>query len=123
MALFRRKRAGVTREAGSDDVRHLEEFVRTRRGVEGFVEPRTTVTSTTIALVAHDGEWTRRRIEDERAAADFGKRMTIPVYDVQIVGYPQRMRDWSRQQKVAGRDGARRPSPVEPEPPLDLPPI
>ena len=67
MALFRRKRAGTTREAGSEDVRHLEEFARSRRGVEGFVEPRTTVTSTTIALVAHDGEWTRRRIEDERA--------------------------------------------------------
>lgn len=122
MALFRRKRAGTTREAGSDDLRHLEEFVRSRRGVEGFVEPRTTVTSTTIALVAHDGEWTRRRIEDERAAADFGKRMTIPVYDVQIVGYPQRMREWSRRQKLAGRDGVPGPA-AQPDPPHDLPPL
>ena len=122
MALFRRKRAGTIREAGSEDVAHLEEFVRSRRGVEGFVEPRTTVTSTTIALVAHDGEWTRRRIEDERAAADFGKRMTIPMYDVQIVGYPQRMREWTRKQKDAGRDGVRRSAP-EPEQPLDMPPL
>ena len=122
MALFRRKRAGTIREAGSEDLAHLEEFARSRRGVEGFVEPRTTVTSTTIALVAHDGEWTRRRVEDERAAADFGKRMTIPVYDVQIVGYPQRMRDWTRQRKLAERDGVPR-TVAAPEPPLEMPPI
>lgn len=122
MALFRRKRAGTIREAGSEDLAHLEEFARSRRGVEGFVEPRTTVTSTTIALVAHDGEWTRRRVEDERAAADFGKRMTIPVYDVQIVGYPQRMRDWTRQRKLAERDGVPR-TVSAPEPPLEMPPI
>lgn len=122
MALFHRKRVGTTREAGSEDLRHLEEFVRSRRGVEGFVEPRTTVMWTTIALVAHDGEWTRRRIDDERAAADFGKRMTIPVYDVQIVGYPQRMREWSRQRKLAERDGVRRTAP-EPELPLEMPPL
>ena len=121
MALFRRKRAGTIREAGSEDVAHLEEFVRSRRGVEGFVEPRTAVTSTTIALVAHDGEWTRRRIEDERAAADFGKKMSIPMYDVQIVGYPQRMRDWTRRRKLAERDGVSRAIP--PEPPLEMPPI
>ena len=100
MALFRRKLAGTIRVAGTEDVRHLEAFARSRRGVEGFVEPRTTVTSTTVALVAHDGEWTRRRVDDERAAADLGKRLGIPVYDVQIVGYPQRMREWSRLHKA-----------------------
>ncbi|MEO6714389.1 MAG: oxidoreductase [Mycobacteriales bacterium] len=122
MGLFKRKRAGTTREAVNDDVRHLEQFAQSRRGVEGFVEPRTTVTTTTMALVAHDGEWTRRRIEDERAAADFGRRMTIPVYDVQIVGYPQRMRDWTRRQNKARRDGVAAPS-LEPEPPVELPPL
>ncbi len=36
-------RTGSTRVRASDgeDVRHLENFVRTRQGVEGFVEPRT----------------------------------------------------------------------------------
>jgi hypothetical protein len=122
VALFRRKRAGTTREAGSEDVRHLEEFARSRRGVEGFVEPRTTVTSTTIALVAHDGEWTRRRIDDEKAAADLGRRLTIPMYDVQIVGYPQRMREWTRRQKSAGRDGARSAPEVTSSEPRTEPP-
>jgi hypothetical protein len=119
VALFRRKRAGTLREADSDDLRHLEDFARSRRGVEGYVEPRTTVTSTTVALVAHDGEWTRRRVDDERAAADLGKRLAIPIYDVQIVGYPQRMREWSRRQKAGGAGAVRH----EPEPPLDMPPL
>ena len=105
MALFRRNRPGTLRGADSEDLRHLEEFVRTRRGVEGYVEPRTAVTSTTVALVAHDGEWTRRRIEDERAAADFAKKANIPMYDVQIVGYPQRMREWTRMRKATGQTG------------------
>ena len=37
-------------------------------GVEAYVEPRTTVTDTTILLVAHDGEWTRRRVDGPRGA-------------------------------------------------------
>jgi len=47
---------------------HLKDFVATRAGVEMYVEPRTTVTPTTIVLIATNGEWTRRRIADERAA-------------------------------------------------------
>lgn len=103
VGLFNRKRPGTLRQADSEDLRHLEEFTRTRRGVEGYVEPRTTVTATTIALVAHDGEWTRRRVDDERAAADFGRKLGIPVYDVNIVGYPARMREWTRLRKRAER--------------------
>jgi hypothetical protein len=113
VSLFSRKRPGTLRQADSEDERHLEDFIRTRRGVEGYVEPRTTVTSTTLALVAHDGEWTRRRVEDERAAADLGKRLGIPIYDVQIVGYPKRMREWTRLRKLAepgGPAGAERPT-------------
>jgi hypothetical protein len=63
--------------------------------VEAFVEPRTAVTETTVVLVAHDGEWTRRRIAGAEAARRLGKRLGIPVYDVALVGYPQRMRDYT----------------------------
>jgi hypothetical protein len=119
VALFRRKLAGTVRVAGSEDVRHLEAFAKSRRGVEGYVEPRTTVTSTTVALVAHDGEWTRRRVNDARAAADLGKRVGIPIYDVQIVGYPPRMREWSRKHQAGHvqRGGAAS------EPQAELPPL
>lgn len=105
VALFRRRRPGTLRQADSADVAHLEEFVRTRRGVEAYVEPRTTVTETTVALVAHDGEWTRRRIDSEKAAAELGRRLGIPVYDVHATGYPQRMREWTRRRKERGETG------------------
>ena len=68
---------------------------------EGFVEPRTTVTDTTLILIAHDGEWTRRRIPDPRAGRDFGQRLGIPIYNVQLTGYPQRMRDYNERRKRA----------------------
>ncbi|SNR34518.1 oxidoreductase [Blastococcus mobilis] len=78
------------------DLTHLEQFVATRRGVEGYVEPRTAVTETTIVLVAVDGEWTRRRIDGPHVARRLSRDLAIPVYDVQVTGYPQRMRDWSK---------------------------
>jgi hypothetical protein len=104
MGLFRRKqRPGTLRRAESSDVAHLVQWAGSRRGVEAYVEPRTAVTDTTVALVANDGEWTRRRIEDERAAADLGKRLGIPVYDVNATGYPARMREWTRRKSEAER--------------------
>ncbi len=110
MGLFRRKqRPGTLRRADSDDVAHLVAWAATRRGVEAYVEPRTAVTDTTVALVAHDGEWTRRRIDDERAAAELGKRLGIPVYDVYAVGYPARMREYTRRRSEAERAGRRGP--------------
>ena len=107
MGLFRRRaQRGSTlsgRPTAAEDLAHLEQFVRSRRGVEGFIEPRTTVTHTTMILIAHDGEWTRRRVADPAAAWDFGRRLGLPVYDVRLVGYPQRMRDFNARQKRAGR--------------------
>ncbi len=86
-----------TLDRGSEraDLAHLEQFVATRRGVEGYVEPRTAVTETTIVLVATDGEWTRRRIGGPEVARRLSRELGVPVYDAQVTGYPQRMRDWS----------------------------
>lgn len=94
-----RRRGTLDRASGAGDLAHLEQFVATRRGVEGFVEPRTAVTETTILLVAADGEWTRRRIDGPDIARKLSRDLGVPVYDAQVVGYPQRMRDWSAQQK------------------------
>ena len=80
---------------------YLEEWARSRRGVEAFVEPRTAVTETTVLLVASSGEWTRRRVADPRSAAELAKRLAIPVYDAAVVGYPARMREWNARQKQA----------------------
>ena len=99
----RDRRGTLDRASGSADRAHLEQFVATRRGVEGFVEPRTAVTETTILLVAADGEWTRRRIDGPEVARRLSRDLAVPVYDAQVTGYPQRMRDWTARQKQDGR--------------------
>lgn len=103
--LTRRRRAGTTRSAASGDGDHLAAWAQSRRGVEGFVEPETAVTATTLVLVAGDGEWTRRRVESPKAAFAFGQKHGIPVYDVAAVGYPARMREWTAKRKAAGQTG------------------
>jgi hypothetical protein len=103
VGLFSRKeRPGTLRGAADDDAAHLAAFAGSRTGVEGFVEPQTMTTTTTLVLVATDGEWTRRRVASPRAAFDLGRKLGIPVYDVAATGYPQRMRDWTAARKAAG---------------------
>jgi hypothetical protein len=97
----RRGRAGRPRAASESDTRHLEVWASTRRGVEAYVEPRTNVTDTTVVLIAHDGEWTRRRIGSLEAAQRFGDKRGIPVYEVARVGYPRRMREYTQRMKRA----------------------
>jgi hypothetical protein len=101
----RRNRPGTLRAGTSADLDHLTNFVRTRAGVEAYTEPRTAVTETTVLLVAGTGEWTRRRVDGVSAARSFASKNAIPLYDVAIVGYPQRMRDWTAQRKAAGELG------------------
>jgi hypothetical protein len=97
-------RTGSTRVRASDSVdqEHLHSWVAERRGVEGFVEPRTAVSDVTLLLVAHDGEWTRRRVPSVAWAHDFCNRHQVPSYDAAVVGIPQRMRDYNRRKKQQG---------------------
>jgi hypothetical protein len=104
MGLFGRLRAGTAtrseRRQELDDVRrHLEDFVRTRVGVEAFIEPRTTVTPPTVLLVASSGEWTRRPVPDPKIVHGLADQLRVPVYDVRLMGYPQRMRDWNERHR------------------------
>ena len=99
-----RLRTGSTsvRAADGHDVAHLTDFVTSRRGVEGFVEPRTAVSDVTLLLVAHDGEWTRRRVPSVQWAHTFANKHQVPSYDAAVVGIPQRMRDYNRRKKAGG---------------------
>lgn len=98
--LRRGAKRGTLRAARPVDTAHLETWAAQRRGVEAYLEPRTFVTDTTVMLIAHDGEWTRRRIDGADGALRLGRRLRIPVYDVAKVGYPQRMRDYTHRQKI-----------------------
>jgi hypothetical protein len=71
-----------------------------RRGVVVSDAPKPAVTGTSVVLVAHDGEFTRRRISSPKAAQKFAHAHQLPIYDATIVGYPQRMRDYSRRQNI-----------------------
>ncbi len=110
MAWFRRRRDRSQATAGgaptSAEVEaalaHLRQFVASRVGVEMYVEPKTSVTPTTVVLVATSGEWTRRRVSGPEAAGSLARDLGVPVYDVQQTGYPRRMREWTSQQRKNG---------------------
>lgn len=111
MKLFRGRKARTAagavvsdRSSSKADLQALQQFAQTRRGVEAFIEPQTTVTSTTLLLVAGDGESMRRRVASPDAAREFArKKLNVPIYDASIVGVPQRKRDYDLAQ---ARDGA-----------------
>jgi hypothetical protein len=89
--------------AGADDLGRLRTWARAHHGVEAFVEPRTAVTPATVLLVDADGAWTRGRIAGPAAATRFARKLALPVYDAQIVGYPQRMRDHDARERILRR--------------------
>lgn len=93
----------AARAARGEAEAHLAAFAQSRTGVEGYVEPRTNVTEQTLVLVAADGEWTRRRVPDARAAFALGRDLGIPVYDVAATGYPSRMREWTARKRAEER--------------------
>jgi hypothetical protein len=118
MPFFRRRHGGKSilapgpfsapsSRSAAEDLRaaeaHLREFVRTRTGVEAYIEPRTAVTDTTVVLVATSGEWTRRRVAGPQAAHALARSLGIPAYDAGVVGYPQRMREWTRRRAEEDR--------------------
>jgi hypothetical protein len=111
--LFRRRVSEV--RASDVDTKGMREFVATRTGVEAYLEPRTMQQPMTAVLVAHDGEWLRFTIPDERSVASLG----IPVYEAARTGYPRRMKEYRRDRPP----GSGPPAPSGPSlddlPPLD----
>jgi hypothetical protein len=95
---FRRRRGEPPTgpRPSAQTLRELEEFMRSREGVEAFVEPQTNLWGLTVILVAGDGEHMRRPIRDERQAKKVCAEHGVPIYDARIVGYPKRMRDFER---------------------------
>ncbi len=102
----RRGGASANRDPAAD-LRYLQQWVSEHHGVEAFIEPKTTVTELTVVLVAADGEWTRRRTGGDAGARKLSDRLQIPVYDVQKVGYPQRMRDYDARKRIERKRAVR----------------
>ncbi len=91
--------APAGKDARGETIAHLKEFVSTRDGCEAFIEPPTRVTQTTVVVVAGTGEWTRRRIPDEATGRRLAKHLGIPAFDVNLSGYPSRMREWNEKNR------------------------
>lgn len=85
-----------TAGASSSAAKELHEFFRSRSGVEGYLEPKTAIYSTTLLLVAADGEYLRRPVRDREQAVAVCEKHGAPLYDAAKVGYPKRMRDYDR---------------------------
>jgi hypothetical protein len=90
------------------DLNYMQQWVAEHEGVEAYVEPQTTVTEVTVMLIAADGEWTRRRAGGDAGARRLSDQLQIPVYDVQKVGYPQRMRDYDARRRIEREHELRR---------------
>ncbi|PSL00736.1 hypothetical protein CLV63_101210 [Murinocardiopsis flavida] len=95
----RNRKSRFDRPADDSDVKALIAFTKSRVGVEFYVEPETFATGTTAVAVATDGEWIRRRVGSPEVMRKVARDLAAPAYDVQIVGYPQRMRDWTARNK------------------------
>lgn len=91
--------ATLDRQATNTDIEALIAFARSRVGVEFYVEPETFATDTTAVAIATDGEWTRRRVGSPQVIRKVANNLGIPAYDVQITGYPQRMRTYNERRK------------------------
>ena len=81
-------------------LKELEAFIAERKGVEGYIEPRTATQPTTLLLVDRDGSYERAAVTEPADAARFCDKHGIPVYDAQVIGYPQRMKDFERRRQT-----------------------
>lgn len=91
-AFFSKKRNPALQE--------LEDFATQRKGVEGYIEPRTATSPPTLLLVDRTGDHLRAPVNEPEDAAEFCQRLSIPVYDAQVIGYPKRMRDFDKRRRL-----------------------
>lgn len=92
----RRAPSPSTDKASRSAAKELGEFISSRTGVEGYVEPATAIYPTTLLVVAADGEYLRRPIGDRARAQKLCGEHGIPLYDAAKVGYPRRMREYDQ---------------------------
>lgn len=101
---FRRRKTKVQQRKADDALQeaaydHLVQFVKTRRGVEAWIERPTNFNKPSILLVAFDGESTRRAVPSEEYGYAFAEEHDLPCYDAGVVPYPARMREYGKANK------------------------
>lgn len=92
-----RRLKGVKGQA--EDREGIIGFLETHQGVEAYVEPRTVIHPLSVVLVAHDGEWRRFGLSDDRFLRELARARGVSLHDAVHHGYPQRMRDYERRRR------------------------
>jgi hypothetical protein len=77
-------------------------------GVEAYMEPRTAAHPLSVVLVAGDGEWRRFPLADDFVVRELTRTHGLRVLDAARVGYPARMREYTKRTRREGD----RPDPV-----------
>ena len=103
MSLGDRIRAFFTKK-NNPGLKELEVFAQERKGVEGYIEPLTATSPTTLLLVDRDGDHLRAPVREPDDAIAFCEGRGIPVYDAQVIGYPKRMRDFEKRRRSPALD-------------------
>ncbi|HEX2195468.1 MAG TPA: oxidoreductase [Actinomycetota bacterium] len=99
MSLGDRIRAFFSKK-NNPGLKELETFAQERKGVEGYIEPRTATSPTTLLLVDRDGDHLRAPVREPDDAVAFCEGRGIPVYDAQVIGYPKRMREFEKRRRT-----------------------
>ena len=72
--------------------------------MEGYIEPRTPTSPTSLLLVDRDGDHLRAPVREPQDAVAFCERHAIPVYDAQVIGYPKRMKEFEKRRRTGAQD-------------------
>jgi hypothetical protein len=91
---------GFFSKKSNPGLKELEVFAQERKGVEGYIEPRTATSPTTLLLVDRDGDHLRAAVREPDDAVAFCEGRGIPVYDAQVIGYPRRMREFEKRRRT-----------------------
>ncbi|MDF5820351.1 oxidoreductase [Corynebacterium felinum] len=75
------------------DLAYLKQWAKDHALVEGYIEPETLVNEMSVCLVDATGDFTRRRIGGPKGIDVVARELSIPLFDVEETGYPQRMRE------------------------------
>lgn len=82
------------------DQADLVAWIDGRGFVEGFLEPETVVNEMSIVLVDDSGDYIRRRIGGPKGIDAVARVLDVPIYDVEETGYPQRMRERMKRERI-----------------------
>ena len=82
------------------DQADLVAWIDGRGFIEGFVEPETVVNEMSIVLVDYSGDYIRRSIGGPKGIDAVARVLDVPIYDVEETGYPQRMRERMKRERI-----------------------